>query len=292
MARVYATELTDLFRAYAIQRQHPINFRLIPGFDEPFSDDLIHNSTNGLPSGVVVYNEKDAGALMGLSLLMELFSVINEDDVDCWNAICGVTQGRCNKASERKVLALHDQLSRVDLHRRFRNYDRINLDGLRESDHTGSIPASFASQFLISQYADILITQKWLQHRVWQLCLTHNLLKAESYRPELHFYYAISLAESTLAICLSLSLSSMEAHGIGLVSYSVWCNLLVYSANHLCNPDREALPYSRHGCNRLVQSYVFRGTHSQYVVWSAAKRQVSKNTLESSRWESPVSREV
>jgi len=166
---------------------------------------------------VVVYNEKDAGALMGLSLLMELFSVINEDDVDCWNAICGVTQGRCHKASERKVLGLHDQLSRVDLQRRFRNYDRINLDGLKEPDHTGSIPTGFASQFLISQYADILITQKWLQHRVWQLCLTHNLLKAESYRPELHFSYAISLAESTLAICLSLSLSSMEAHGIGLI---------------------------------------------------------------------------
>ena len=68
-----------------------------------------------------------------------------------------------------------------------------------------------------TQAADVFITQKWLQNRVWLLSSTHGLLSVHSERPEMTFEYAVTVAESTLRLCQSLRLSSMEAHGIGLV---------------------------------------------------------------------------
>ncbi|UKZ80195.1 hypothetical protein TrVFT333_007952 [Trichoderma virens FT-333] len=211
--RVYLI-LSITEKAYAIQRQHPINFRLIPGFDRPLSNDIIHDSSHGLLSGVVVYNEKDAAALMGLSLLMELFCVINDDDINCWNGTCGASQGCCTKHDENEILSLHKSMSRVDCQHHFRDYDRINLNDSNEPQRVAEVPFGFNKQCLISQFADILITQKWLQNRIWQLCLTHSLLKAQSEHGELTFNYAVSIAESTLDLCQSLSLQSMEAHGI------------------------------------------------------------------------------
>jgi hypothetical protein len=70
-----------------------------------------------------------------------------------------------------------------------------------------------------TQAADVFITQKWLQNRVWLLSSTHGLLSIHSERPEMTFGYAVTVAESTLQLCQSLRLSSMEAHGIGLVSF-------------------------------------------------------------------------
>jgi hypothetical protein len=168
---------------------------------------------------MVVYNEKDVSALMGLSVLMEIFDVIADEDIDCWNGNCGAIHGTCSKHDASKVLSLHDNIKRVDCQLQYQDYDRLDLDDAIDARQEGiEIPTGFKSQHLISQCADILVTQKWLQNRLWLLCLSHNLLRAEYYRPELLFTYAVSLAESTLDICRSLPLSSMEAHGVGLVS--------------------------------------------------------------------------
>lgn len=219
----------DFYRAYAIQRRHPISFRLIPAFDRPLSDDVIHNSTHGLLSDMVVYNDKDAAALMGLSLLMEIFSVIDDNDVNCWNGVCGARNGCCTKQDDAKILSLHDSVSRVDYRNRYGDYDRVILDDLSETRQAGSLSTTFMNQYLITQYADILVTQKWLQNRIWQFCLAHNLLKVQPHRPELGYTFAVTLAESTLDICQSLSLSSMEAHGLGLVRDP---SLTIYGSIH------------------------------------------------------------
>lgn len=188
------------------------------GFNELLSDGLSRAPTRDLLSGIVAHNDKDVSALMGLSVLMELFGVIADDDINCWSGNCGAIHGRCSKHDASKVLSLHDQITRVDCQFRHQYYDRIDLDDVIDTGQEATDnPMGFQNQHLISQYADILITQKWLQNRLWLLCFTHNLLEAESYRSELLFTYAISLAESPLDICRSLPLSSMEAHGIGLV---------------------------------------------------------------------------
>lgn len=185
---------------------------------------------------MVVYNDKDVSALMGLSVLMKLFHVIADDDIDCWNGTCGASRGLCSKQNASKALSLHEKITRVDCQFHNRYYDRIDLDDVSSvGEEAGDNSTCFKSHNLISKYADILITQKWLQNRLWLLCLTHNLLEAESYRSELLFTYAVTLAESTLDICRSLPLSSMEAHGVGLVSWGfLFLSCLVISCSPLC----------------------------------------------------------
>lgn len=197
----------------------------MPGLGKPLSDDLINDSTHGILSGMIVYNEKDAAAMMGLSILMQLFSTVDERSINCWNSTCNASQGRCAGPDERKVRCIHERLAEIDAARSLRgDRDRLNLNGPREEEGSGAAATPraimpWASDCLVTQFADILITQKWLQNRVWFMCLRHGLLTAQAAaRPELRFGYAVSLAQATLAICQSLSLSSMEAHGTGFVS--------------------------------------------------------------------------
>ncbi|KAB5518929.1 hypothetical protein GE09DRAFT_507441 [Coniochaeta sp. 2T2.1] len=169
-------------RAYAIQRRHPITLNRIS-----LSDDLTQ-TCHGLLSGIIVYNEKDAAAIMTLSTMMRLFEVV--DGVECWNGTC-----RECSTSRDTVRAVHDSLARFE-----GTTQKHWLDDSAQRPEWG---------------ADVIVTQKWLQNRLWCLCLRHNLL--DSSRPELCVGWAVSLAEATLESCRSLSLSSMEAHGIGLI---------------------------------------------------------------------------
>lgn len=177
--------------------------------------DFIHNATHNVVSGIIVHNEKDAEGMLGLARLMELFDAIDEEVVDCWNQRCNVNSGYCNNLTEEKALSIHQNLRRVCESERYKGYDWF--------ERTKSVPGEVQSvQPTISmretQCADVFITKKWLQNRVWVLCSTHGLLRPVSDHPELSFEYAITVAVDALKICQSLRLSSMEAHGIGLVS--------------------------------------------------------------------------
>src|SRR6187402_1016111 len=109
------TNLISQHRAYAIQRGHTINFRWTEQFDKLLSDDLIYSYAHGILRGVIVYNEKDAVAMMGLSILMDLFTVINEDNIDCFNNICEASRGgRCSKSNEQTLLLVHAKLARLN----------------------------------------------------------------------------------------------------------------------------------------------------------------------------------
>jgi hypothetical protein len=202
-------------RAYALQRRHPITFWGKPGFSMRSVHDFIHNATHSLVSGIIVHNEKDAEGMMGLARLMELFDAVDEDVVDCWNRRCSIDSGYCEKLMEAKALAIHQNLSRVSESERYKGYDWFERTKSASGETRNAQPAMGLRE---TQCADVFITKKWLQNRVWVLCSTHGLLKPSSDHHELCFNYCISVAKDTLKICQSLRLSSMEAHGIGLVS--------------------------------------------------------------------------
>ncbi|KAM0473917.1 hypothetical protein ACHAPX_007965 [Trichoderma viride] len=201
-------------RAYSIQRRHPITLKQMRDSVPCNSDDLLSSSSHGLLSGMIVFNEKDAAALMGLSALMQLFNAIQDEFIDCWNATCAATRGGCSKSNEETVLLVFEKLERAQGRHLYSHYDRLVLDDQPLDDMAGDV---LNGQTIVTQHADILVTQKWLQNRLWYLCLAHNLLKLQSPHPELQFDYAIHLAESTLALCQKLPLSFMEAHGVGLI---------------------------------------------------------------------------
>ncbi|SNX82121.1 related to transcription activator amyR [Melanopsichium pennsylvanicum] len=66
------------------------------------------------------------------------------------------------------------------------------------------------------QKADVEVTRQWLLNRLWMTCRSHSLLTADADEEPLRIDYAIDIARDTLRVCNSLSLRSMEAHGIGL----------------------------------------------------------------------------
>lgn len=216
-------------RAYSIQKRHPITLKQMRDSVPCISDDLLSSSSHGLLSGMIVFNEKDAAALMGLSALMQLFSVIQDESINCWNATCAATRGGCSKSNEETVLVVFEKLEHAQDRHLYSHYDRLVLDDQLPDNMAGDV---LTGQTIVTQHADILVTQKWLQNRLWYLCLAHNLLKLQSPHPELQFDYAIHLAESTLALCQKLPLSFMEAHGVGLVRNHIWISsCIMYPAD-------------------------------------------------------------
>lgn len=168
--------------------------------------------------------------------------------------------GECHILTEAKALSIYQNLARVSDASRYRgggrNSDRFEPEFLDESrrysgddnnnnDQTTSTntPQRVSSRgngegedredinnearilrdfvFLSeTQCADILVTQKWVQDRLWNLCFSHGLLSSQPkpLHPGLSFGYAQKNAEKALRLCRLLRISALEAHGVGIVS--------------------------------------------------------------------------
>ena len=69
-----------------------------------------------------------------------------------------------------------------------------------------------------SQAADLRTSQHWLRTMVWQLSIANRYLSSSSSDASMTFTYPIEIAKDLVAVTNALSQSSMEIHGIGLVS--------------------------------------------------------------------------
>ncbi|KAJ5675923.1 hypothetical protein N7462_008820 [Penicillium macrosclerotiorum] len=216
-------------RAYALQRLHPVTFSGKPGFSMRSVHDFLHNAAHSLVSGIIVHNEKDAEGMMGLARLMESFDAIDEDFIHCWNRRCDIRNGFCQRFTETKALSMFDTLARIGQSERYRGYDWFD----RAKGDANDSNALLAMGLRETQAADVFLAQKWVQNRVWLLCLNHGLLRTQAERLEMTFGYAVSIAESTLELCRSLRLSSMEAHGIGFTEKLY--DIAVGATDILCN---------------------------------------------------------
>ena len=177
---------------------------------------FISSTTQSLVSGVIVHNEKDAEGMIGLARLMELFDAIDEDVIDCWNRRCNIDRGCCEKLTKDRVLSIHRNIAESGQPELYKSRGLVRCEKPTQGGAQIATPAIGLSE---TQRADVFITQKWLQNRIWVLSSTHGLLSAKpGCDKHLRFEYATSIAQSTLEICQSLRLSAMEAHGIGLVS--------------------------------------------------------------------------
>lgn len=195
--------------------------------------------------------------MMGLTLLMELFDAIDEDILQCWNGRCDASTtssgmgvpGTCQRLNKRNVLAIYANLARINDVSRYQSNDWFGLDHDFNSPPR-TMKDTLRTFLAETQCADVLLTQKWLQNRMWHLCLTHSLLENPSHlgHSELSFDYATTLARETLSLCRQLRLSSIEVHGIGLVRLC-----FIMQREHLTKthgPDRENIQhreYRRHG---------------------------------------------
>lgn len=191
-------------RAYALQQNHAISFRGQPGVTARFMDGFGSVTSEYISS--LIYERSDSVGMTGLLYLMDTFDAIDENVMDCWNGYCRFSDGICESFDRRRALQM------------FRAQRRV-----REACNSGNI--SFApsvtplplTQLLETQQADISITQLWLLNRLWNLCLSHQLLLEDSEHIELRFDFACRVARAVLSQCNKFALASMEVHGVGFI---------------------------------------------------------------------------
>ncbi|KAI4853832.1 hypothetical protein E4T44_00597 [Aureobasidium sp. EXF-8845] len=187
-------------RAYALQKRHSIGFRGSPAVNAYFMRAF------GSPQSTMNQDQTDTLGMTGLLYLMETFDAIDESVVECWAGYCRYSDGRCETFDRRQAI------------RMFRAQRRA-----REGCLTGSLSFEPSAsllpmqQLLESQQADISVTQCWLTNRLWELCMSHGLLLENSDHAELRFDFAYHIANELVSVCDSISLPSMEVHGVGLI---------------------------------------------------------------------------
>ncbi|KAK9455951.1 hypothetical protein V1511DRAFT_458648 [Dipodascopsis uninucleata] len=164
-------------RAYALQRYHSFLRTVTVVTSKPsllFTRNYIKNS------------------LVGLNHMVNLYSVVDINVVECWSGTCTSSNRACHRLTRERAKEMHRRIS-----------DAYNAEDVET--------------FSEIQRADLSISQQWLHNRLWQLCLSHNLFSDyTSEDRELSLSYVFDIARDTIDLCKSLSMKSLEVHGIGL----------------------------------------------------------------------------
>lgn len=126
----------------------------------------------------------DATVVTGFRYMITLFSLIDDDFIGLWNK----ARSDC---STTWLAQLQQQLSEA-------------------------LPANLNSTE--SQVADIRVSHHWLRTMVWQLSITNGYLSSSSSNSSMTFTYPVEIARDLIRDLNSMSLESMEIHGVGLVS--------------------------------------------------------------------------
>ncbi|KAB8229520.1 fungal specific transcription factor domain-containing protein [Aspergillus alliaceus] len=217
--------------AYTLQYRHLITGP--PAFIMRPMHSLIGNTNHVPVSRITICRKKDANEILGLVLLMQLFLNVDEDFVTCWDRQCGIDSGYCGTLTEEKALIILKNLNNVSMSEWCKAYIWSEY-----MTYTGDSRINWpASELRETQYADIFITKKWLQNRVWILCLNHGLVKPMSDHHELSSNYCMSVAKDALRLCRSLRPDSIEVHGIGMVEklYDIAISAISMLSNAQCS---------------------------------------------------------
>jgi hypothetical protein len=161
-------------------------------------------------------------------LQLKLFDVVDENFVDCWNRKCP-GQG-CRHFDRNRAIALWKSFTdevrqplSAPASARERSFaseqtssrEMSEQSSDRHRSHSYQVPPTPVARGQI-QKADVEVTRHWLLNRLWLITLSHGLLSIDAKEPPLRVDHAIHVAKSVLDICnYNLSLSSMEAHGVG-----------------------------------------------------------------------------
>lgn len=192
-------------RAYALQKNHAISFRGQPGVTARFMHAFDPSLTDEYISSLILQDQSNTVGMTGLLYLMDTFDAIDESVMDCWNGYCKFSDGVCESFDRRRAL----QTFRAQR----RNREACISGNFSFAPSVCPLPLA---QLVESQQADISITQLWTWNRLWNLCLSHQLLRERSEYAELQYDFACHIASGLVSYCNELSLAALEIHGIGM----------------------------------------------------------------------------
>jgi len=143
----------------------------------------IQNINIRLPA---IFESENPRLLYGFVNLVNLFLAVDTKFLSCWNESSKASH--CSK----------DWLTEV----------------LFKLDTSGVI----SGETLETHDLDIAISRQWLQVLVWQLMVKHGLLTGNSMDEIFSLKYPIRLARDVIKITSAASQTSLDSHGIGMVS--------------------------------------------------------------------------
>jgi hypothetical protein len=116
---------------------------------------------------------------------------------------------------------------------------------------TSSIQSSLCNPLSLdgvseTQQVDILITQQWLQATMWRLNVNHCLPKLTGSQGMLPFHLPILVGRSVMEVLTSVSQSSIDSQGIGMVGWNDRTIFMLICANE--PPLRRSKSFSTSVC--------------------------------------------
>ena len=186
-------------RAYALQHHRALSLR---GQPSALAETVSCLESSDRTDDILVNGENF------LLQHLRIFDLIDETFVDCWNERCQLIG--CRDLTLEKVIRLNTVF-----------VARIGPEGF--DPNSIAAPSEFASTPRDIQRADILVTQHWLRNRLWHMSMLHGLVSIHPPTPEVGGDYAVDIASVMLGICDKLSMSSIEANGIGFVRFLADC---------------------------------------------------------------------
>lgn len=106
--------------------------------------------------------------------------------------------------------------------------------------HKLDASAMSAEENLETQRLDISISRRWLQVLGWQISVKRGLLTLQSHEGPFDLRYPIELAKDVVQCVSTASQTSIDSHGIGMVSYPILI-LHALDAHRLCSMQEQKL---------------------------------------------------
>jgi hypothetical protein len=111
-----------------------------------------------------------------------------------------------------------------------------------------------------AQRADYLITRHWICHVLWSLGARHGYMQDTSLITQMRPDYALTIANDSIKTCETFEMTSLECHGVGLVSIEIMV-LLPFHDSRVAG--RETLRH-RYKC---VTDSTIKGTYASRVAF-------------------------
>ncbi|THZ26935.1 hypothetical protein D6C89_03493 [Aureobasidium pullulans] len=201
MGRFYQQFTDSLHRTFALQKRYTIKSR-----GSPTANACFIRAFGSFTSYSAHRDKTDSMGMISLLYLMEAYNAIDESVVGCWAGYCKYSYGHCEDFDRRLAL------------RMFRAQERAREDWLAGSiSSEPSTPLPSVHQLLESQQVDIVVTHFWLLNKIWELCMSHGLLRDDSEHRELRLDFAYHVAYKFGTSCHAMNLHALEFHGVGIV---------------------------------------------------------------------------
>ncbi|THY18538.1 hypothetical protein D6D01_07246 [Aureobasidium pullulans] len=201
-------------RIFALQKRYTIKSR-----GSPTPNAHLIRAFGSLTSYSAHRDKTDSIGMISLLYFMEAYNAIDESVVECWAGYCKYSYGHCEVFDQRLAL------------RMFRAQERARKDWLTGSiSSEPSTPLLSVYQLLESQQIAIVVIHFWLMNKIWELCMSHGLLRDDSEHRELRLDFAYHVAYKFGTSCHAMNLHALEVHGVGIVEKIVDITLSLIKA--------------------------------------------------------------